>query len=91
MHNGGMAMSCRPGLPQRRGWHCSAWDGSTAAGMAAQGRSWRRRRAPLVQRHGVVPCERGVGVYTLFEGSAVLFRGVRRAGCTGVRGTVSRS
>jgi hypothetical protein len=87
----GMVMSCRPGLPQRRGWRCSARYGSTAAGMAAQGRSWRRRRAPLVQHHDIVPCERGVGVHTLFEGSAVLFRGVRRAGRTGVGGTVSRS
>jgi hypothetical protein len=84
-------MSFRPGLPQRWGWYCSARDGSTAAGMAAQGRSWWWRRDPLVQRHGVVLCERGVGIRTLFEGSAVLFRGVRRAGCTGVGGTVLRS
>jgi predicted alpha/beta hydrolase len=34
--------------------------------MAAQDRSWRRRRAPLVQRHGVVLCELEVGVRTLF-------------------------
>jgi hypothetical protein len=61
------------------------------AGMAAQGRSWRRRHAPLVQRHGVVPCERGVGIRTLFEGFAILFRGVRHAGPTGVGGTVSQS
>jgi hypothetical protein len=85
-----MEMSCRLGLPQRRGWCCSTRDGGTAVGMAAQGRSWRRRRAPLVQRHGVVPCERGVGVRTLFEGSDVLFRRVRRAGRTGVGGTVSQ-
>jgi hypothetical protein len=34
---------------------------------------------------------RGVSVRTSFEGSAVLFRGVRRGGCTRVGGTVSRS
>jgi hypothetical protein len=61
------------------------------AGMAAQDWRWRRRRALLVQRHGVVPCRRGVGVYTLFEGSAVLFRGVRCAGRTGVGVIVSGS
>jgi hypothetical protein len=87
----GMVTSHRPGLPQHRGWRCSAWDGSTMVGMAAQDRSWRRRHVPLVRRHGVVPCGRGVGVHTLFEGSAVLLRGVRRAGRTGVGGTVSRS
>jgi hypothetical protein len=68
-------MSCRPGLPQHRGWCCSARGGSTAAGMAAQGQSWRRRRTPLVQRHGVVPCGRWVGVCTLFEVLSSSFEG----------------
>jgi hypothetical protein len=45
------------------------------AGMAAQGRWRQRRRVLLVQRHGVVQGERGVGVRPPFEGSAVLFRG----------------
>jgi hypothetical protein len=72
---GDVATSCRPGLPQHRRWCCSAGDGGVAAGMAAQGR-WRRRgRASLVRRHGVVSCGRETGVRTLFEGSAVLFRG----------------
>jgi hypothetical protein len=70
-----MATSCRPGLPQHRGWCCSARDGGVAAGMAAQGR-WRWRRCTsLVRRHGVVPCGREVGVHTLFEGSGVIYRG----------------
>jgi hypothetical protein len=75
----GVATSRRPGLPQRRGWRCGARDGSTTAGMAAQDQSWRRRCAPLVRRHGVVPCGRGAGIHTLFEGFAVLLRGVQRA------------
>jgi hypothetical protein len=33
-----VAMSCRSGLPQRRGWRCSARDGSTTTGRTAQGR-----------------------------------------------------
>jgi hypothetical protein len=45
----------------------------------------------VVQRHGVVQRERGVGIRTSFEGSVVLFRGVRRGGRTGVGGTVSWS
>jgi hypothetical protein len=86
-----MVTSYRPGLPQRRGWCCSARDGGAAAGMAAKGRSWRRRHAPLVQCHGVVPCERVVGARTLLDGFVVLFGGVRHADRTGVSGTVSRS
>jgi hypothetical protein len=71
----GVAASCRPTLPQCRGWRCSSRDGVVMAGMAAQGR-WRRRRpASLVRRHGVVLGERGAGVCPLFEGSAVLLRG----------------
>jgi hypothetical protein len=67
--------SCRPGLPQHRGWCYCARDGGVAAGMAAQGR-WRwRRHASLVRCNGVVPCRRESGVRSLFEGSAVLFRG----------------
>jgi hypothetical protein len=73
----GVAMSCHPGFPQHRGWCCSARDGSTAEGMATQGRSWWRRHAPLVKHHVVVPCRREVGVHTFFEGSTILFRGVR--------------
>jgi hypothetical protein len=34
----GVAVSRRLGLPQCRGWRCSAWNGGTVAGMAAQGR-----------------------------------------------------
>jgi hypothetical protein len=67
--------SCCPGLPQHRGWCCSARDGGVVSGMAAQGR-WRwRRHASLVQHHDVVLCERETGGCTLFEGSTVLFRG----------------
>jgi hypothetical protein len=68
-----VAISCRSGLPHRRGWRSSARDGSAVAGMAAQGRSWRRRRTPLVQHHDAVPRGRGVGLRTPFEGSVVLF------------------
>jgi hypothetical protein len=32
----GVVASCRPVLPQRWGWRCSASDGSVVAGMAAQ-------------------------------------------------------
>jgi hypothetical protein len=70
-----VAMSCRPGLPQRRWLCCSAQDGGVAAGMAAQGRWRRRRRASLVRRHSVVPCGRETSVCTLFEGSAAFFPG----------------
>jgi hypothetical protein len=52
---------------------------------------WRRRRAPLVWCHDVVQCGRGVGVCTSLKCSAVLLRGVRRGGRTGVGGTASRS
>jgi hypothetical protein len=67
-----VAASCRPALPQRRGWRCSARDGVVMAGMAAQGR-WRRRR--LVRRHGVVLGGRGTCICPPVEGSAVLLRG----------------
>jgi hypothetical protein len=63
-----VAMSCRLGLPQRRGW----W---RSGGMATQGPWQWRRHTSLVRRHGVVPCGCETGVRTLFEGSAVLFRG----------------
>jgi hypothetical protein len=33
----GVVASCRPVLPQRQGWCCSARDGVVVAGMAAQG------------------------------------------------------
>jgi hypothetical protein len=85
-------------LAQQRVWRClvvlgshNAGDGAAVLGMATQDRSWRRRHASLVQCHSVVPCEHRVGVRTLFEGFAVLFRGVRRASRTRVGGTVSRS
>jgi hypothetical protein len=90
-HNSGYGDVLSSWAPTRLGWYCSARDGGAAAGMAAQGRSWQRRRAPLVQRHDTVPCERGVGVHTLFEGSAVPFRGVWHVDRTGVGGTVSQS
>jgi hypothetical protein len=68
-----MAVSRRPGLPQCWEWRCSAWDGGIVTGMAAQGRTWRRRRAPLVQRHGTISGGCRVGGNTPFEGSTVLF------------------
>jgi hypothetical protein len=71
----GVAASCRLVLPQRRGWRWSARDGVVVAGMAAQDRRWRRRRASLVRRHGIVLGGREMGVRTPFEGSAVLFWG----------------
>jgi hypothetical protein len=71
----GVATSCRPGFPQRRGWCCSARGGSVVEGMAAQGRWRRRRRTSLVRRHGVIPGERETSIRTLFEGSTILFRG----------------
>jgi hypothetical protein len=70
-----VATSCRPGIPQHRGWCCCARDGGVAAGMAAQGRLRRRGRASLVPRHSVVSCGRETGVCTLFEGFVVLFQG----------------
>jgi hypothetical protein len=71
-----------PEVAQRRAWRClvvlgshSVGDGGVAGGMATQG-PWRwRRHTSLVRRHGVVPCGCETGVCTLFEGSAVLFRG----------------
>jgi hypothetical protein len=71
----GVAASCRPVVPQRRGWCCSARDGVVVEGMAAQGRWWQRGCASLVRRHGIVLGGRESGVHPLFEGSAVLFRG----------------
>jgi hypothetical protein len=70
-----VAVSCRPVLPQCRGWRCSTRDGVGTAGMAAQGR-WRQRRSVLlVRRHDLALGERGIGVRLPFEGSTVLFRG----------------
>jgi hypothetical protein len=66
------------------GWWCSGGDGRKGSELAEETRStspmsWRR----LVRAR--------VGVCPLFEGSVVLFRGVRHADRTGVGITVSRS
>jgi hypothetical protein len=63
----------------------SVGDGRTGPELAEETRSTSpTSRCCLVRARGRRP-------YPFFEGSAVLFRGVRRAGRTGVGGTVSRS
>jgi hypothetical protein len=66
--------------------------------MVAQWQGWPHRSGgdggnTLHQflRHGVVLGRRGVGGRTPFEGIAVLFRGARRGGGTGVDDTVLRN
>jgi hypothetical protein len=55
----GVATSCRPGFPGRRGWLHRARDGCTAAGMAEQG---QRRRGDTLRWSDVTALSRvGVG------------------------------
>jgi hypothetical protein len=48
-------MSCRPGLPQRRGWCCSAWVGGTARGWPHRGEGDREDALHWSDVIGVVP------------------------------------
>jgi hypothetical protein len=91
MHNSGLGGVSSSRASKASGWCCSARDGGTAVGMAAQGRRWRNRHAPLAYHHGAVLRGCRVDVRTSFEGSTVLFRGVRHGGRTGVDSTVSWS
>jgi hypothetical protein len=79
MHNSGrgnISSSWAPTAPemvlQCPGWQYSSGDGRTGPVLAEELRS----TSPMSWRH---PCGCGVGVRTLFEGSAVLLRGVWHA------------
>jgi hypothetical protein len=75
---------CHLGPPQRRGWRHIGSDGRTGPTVTEETRS----TGPTSRRR---PVRAQLGVRTPFEGFVVLFRGVWRAGRTGVCGTMSQS